>query len=91
MFVENFIFFGISEVLSLWRECGNCRVEVQFKTNCFKMPIIIKNPNVGQLEEYLMLELQGDLENRYDDVKDCSGCFAGDVLYNKFGHPVSFS
>ena len=54
------------------------------------MPIVIKNPNPGQIEEFLMLEIQGDLENRYDDVKDISGNFVGDVLFNKFGHPVSF-
>lgn len=54
------------------------------------MPIVVKNPNPGQLDEYLMLEIQGDLENRYEDIKDCSGKFVGDVLFNKFGHPVSF-
>lgn len=54
------------------------------------MPIVVKNPNPGCLDEYLMLEIQGDLENRYEDIKDCSGKFVGDVLFNKFGHPVSF-
>lgn len=53
------------------------------------MPIVIKNPNPGKLEEYMMVEVQGDLQNRYDDDKDCSGNFVGDVIYTKFGHPVS--
>lgn len=54
------------------------------------MPIIIKNPNPGNLDEYLMVEIQGDLENRHEEIKDVSGSFVGDVLFNKFGHPVSF-
>lgn len=54
------------------------------------MPIVIKNPNgAGKLDEYMMIELQGDLNNRYEDVKDCSGAFVGDVLFNKNGQPVS--
>lgn len=53
------------------------------------MPIIIKNPNSKSLDEYMMLEIQGDLSNRYDDVKDCSGAFVGDVIFNKSGNPVS--
>lgn len=52
------------------------------------MPIVIKNPNGGKLAEYMMIEIQGDLMNRYEDVKDCSGAFVGDVFYNKYGHPV---
>lgn len=35
-----------------------------------------------------MIEIQGDLESRY--VTDCSGKFVGDLLYNKYGHPVSY-
>jgi hypothetical protein len=53
------------------------------------MPIVVKNPQPGHLDEYLMIEIQGDLENRYEDVKDISGAFVGDVMFNKFGHPVS--
>ena len=53
------------------------------------MPIIVKNPNPGHIDEYLMIEIQGDLENRNEEVKDVSGSFVGDVLFNKFGHPVS--
>lgn len=53
------------------------------------MPIIVKNPKGGKIDEFMMLELQGDLENRQEEIKDCSGNFIGDVLYNKFGHPVS--
>lgn len=41
-----------------------------------------------KLKEFVMLEVQGDLESR-DEIKDCSGAFVGDVIYNKFGHPVS--
>jgi hypothetical protein len=54
------------------------------------MPIIVKKPNAEKLIEYMMLELQGDLQTRYDDMKDCSGAFVGDLLYNTYGHPVSF-
>ncbi|CAO1430113.1 unnamed protein product [Diamesa serratosioi] len=50
------------------------------------MPIVIKNPNPGALDEYLMIEIQGDLESRYDT--NCSGKFVGDLLYNKYGHPI---
>lgn len=53
------------------------------------MPIIIKNPKGGKINEFMMIEIQGDLENRQEEIKDCSGNFVGDVLYNKFGHPVS--
>lgn len=53
------------------------------------MPILVKNPNSGKLPEYMMLEIQGDLQNRNEDIKDCSGAFVGDVFYNQFGHPVS--
>lgn len=53
------------------------------------MPIVIKKVKNGALDEFVMVEIQGDLENRHDEVKDCSGAFVGDVLYNKFGHPVN--
>lgn len=53
------------------------------------MPIVIKNPN-SSLNEFMMLELQGDLENRCEEIKDCSGNFVGDVLFTKFGAPVSW-
>lgn len=52
------------------------------------MVLFVISPNPGALEEYLMIEIQGDLESRY--VTDCSGKFVGDLLYNKFGHPVSY-
>jgi hypothetical protein len=53
------------------------------------MPILVKNPNPGSLASFTIIELQGDLESRYDEIQDCSGAFVGDLLYNKFGHPVS--
>lgn len=52
------------------------------------MPIILKSK--GPIGEYMMVEIQGDLLNRNEDVKDCSGKFVGDIMYNQFGHPVSF-
>lgn len=52
------------------------------------MPIIIKNPGPG-IDEFIMLEMQGDLENRDEEIKDCSGAFAGDLLFTKHGQPVS--
>lgn len=54
------------------------------------MPILVKNQNSGKLPEYMMVEIQGDLQNRDENVKDCSGAFIGDVCFNQFGHPVSF-
>jgi hypothetical protein len=53
------------------------------------MPIIVRKANADKLDEFMMIELQGDLETRYDDMKDCSGAFVGDVIFNKFGNPVS--
>lgn len=44
------------------------------------MPIIIKNPNAGPLDEYIMLEIQGDLQNRSEEIQDSSGTFVGDVM-----------
>jgi hypothetical protein len=70
--------------------------------------IIIKNPNPNQLDEFVMLEIQGDLELRGDKMtsdgrfigelwivlfsslfKKKLMSFAGDLLYNKYGNPVS--
>lgn len=57
--------------------------------------IILKNPQdngKSSIPEYLMLELQGDLECRLtEELQDCSGKFVGDLIYNKYGHPVSFN
>lgn len=44
------------------------------------MPIIVRNPNSGSLEEYLMLEIQGDLHNRNEEVEDSTGKFVGDIM-----------
>lgn len=52
------------------------------------MPIVIKNPRPGAIEEFMMLEIQGDLTNRDEEIKDSSGDFVGDLTFNKFGHPV---
>lgn len=54
------------------------------------MPIVIKKSKPGATDEYIMLEIQGDLENRDELILDSSESFVGDLLYNKFGHPVSF-
>lgn len=35
-----------------------------------------------------MLEIQGDLETRGD--LDLNGKFVGDLMYNKYGQPVSY-
>lgn len=54
------------------------------------MPIVVKNPNkTNQLDEFVMLELQGDIECREDELSDLTGQFVGDLLYNKFAQPVS--
>lgn len=57
--------------------------------------IILKNPQTetnSNIPEYLMIELQGDLECRLtEEIQDCSGKFVGDLIYNKYGHPVSNS
>lgn len=51
------------------------------------MPIYIKNPNPsGDIEEWCIVELQGDLEVRGDRLMD--GQFIGDLLYNKYGQPI---
>jgi hypothetical protein len=52
--------------------------------------IILRDPESGKskIPEYIMLELQGDLECRLDEVQDCSGKFVGDLIYNNYGHPV---
>lgn len=55
--------------------------------------IILKNPEGNgdkKIPDYLMIELQGDLECRLtEELQDFSGKFVGDLLYNKYGHPVS--
>jgi hypothetical protein len=54
------------------------------------MPIVVRNPNpADKLNEFVMLELQGDLESRDDDLKDLSGQFVGDLFYSKYSQPVS--
>lgn len=51
------------------------------------MPIYIKNSNSnGPIEEWCIVELQGDLEVRGDRAMD--GQFIGDLLYNKYGQPI---
>ncbi|XP_065073660.1 chromosome transmission fidelity protein 8 homolog [Ochlerotatus camptorhynchus] len=51
------------------------------------MPIYIKNPNPeGDIEEWCIVELQGDLEVRGD--RAMSGQFIGDLLFNKYGQPI---
>lgn len=51
------------------------------------MPIYIRNPNAeGNIEEWCIVELQGDLEVRGDRMMD--GQFIGDLLYNKYGQPI---
>ncbi|CRK97232.1 CLUMA_CG010628, isoform A [Clunio marinus] len=60
----------------------------QNKRNRFKMPIIIKSSGFGKIQEFMMIELQGDLQSRHAGVVDCSEKFVGDVIYNKYGHPI---
>ncbi|XP_062698808.1 chromosome transmission fidelity protein 8 homolog isoform X1 [Aedes albopictus] len=52
------------------------------------MPIYIRNsPNAsGDIDEWCIVELQGDLEVRGDRIMD--GQFIGDLLYNKYGQPI---
>ncbi|XP_058459262.1 chromosome transmission fidelity protein 8 homolog [Malaya genurostris] len=51
------------------------------------MPVYIKNPNPdGDIEEWCIVELQGDLEVRGDRVM--AGQFIGDLIYNKYGQPI---
>nr|XP_019529178.1 chromosome transmission fidelity protein 8 homolog [Aedes albopictus] len=51
------------------------------------MPIYIRNPNpTGNIDEWCIVELQGDLEVRGDRIMD--GQFIGDLLYNKYGQPI---
>jgi hypothetical protein len=53
--------------------------------------IVVKNPNPDdrKLHEYIMIEVQGDIEQRDEDIKECSNAFVGDLLYTKYGSPVS--
>ncbi|KAL1395737.1 hypothetical protein pipiens_011024 [Culex pipiens pipiens] len=45
------------------------------------------DPNAeGDIEEWCIVELQGDLEVRGDRMMD--GQFIGDLLYNKYGQPI---
>lgn len=46
--------------------------------------ILIKTNNP---KEYVVVEIQGDLEYRSDREK-CEGKFIGDLLFNKYGNPV---
>ncbi|XP_049539097.1 chromosome transmission fidelity protein 8 homolog [Anopheles darlingi] len=55
------------------------------------MPIYVRNPSVdgerkGKLEEWCIVELQGDLEVRGERIM--AGQFIGDLLYNKYGQPI---
>ncbi|XP_040166536.1 chromosome transmission fidelity protein 8 homolog [Anopheles arabiensis] len=55
------------------------------------MPIYIRNPTKNgepnsTLEEWSIVELQGDLDVRGDRIM--SGQFIGDLLYNKYGQPI---
>ncbi|XP_036338438.1 chromosome transmission fidelity protein 8 homolog [Rhagoletis pomonella] len=50
------------------------------------MPIVIKTPSPTGLEEYAIVELQGDLEIRSgENIHDL---FIGDLYYNKYGQPI---
>lgn len=53
------------------------------------MPIVVKNPNPNdKMNEFVLIELQGDINCREEDLKDLSGQFVGDLLFNKFAQPV---
>lgn len=59
------------------------------------MPAIILKPSESNgIKEYLMIELQGDLECRLtEEGQDCNainGKFVGDLHFNVYGHPVIF-
>lgn len=43
----------------------------------------------GKLAEWGIIELQGDLEVRGNKIAD--GEYIGDLNYDKYGQPVSFS
>ncbi|XP_004523771.1 chromosome transmission fidelity protein 8 homolog isoform X2 [Ceratitis capitata] len=50
------------------------------------MPIIVKTTSPTSLEEYAIIELQGDLEIRSgENIHDL---FIGDLYYNKYGQPI---
>ncbi|XP_054731776.1 chromosome transmission fidelity protein 8 homolog [Anastrepha obliqua] len=50
------------------------------------MPILVKTPSPTGLEEYAIVELQGDLEIRSgENIHDL---FIGDLYYNKYGQPI---
>ncbi|XP_063705419.1 chromosome transmission fidelity protein 8 homolog [Culicoides brevitarsis] len=51
------------------------------------MPIIVETPNPDTgLPEWVIIELQGDLETRNNDSME--GEFIGDLMYSKFGQPI---
>ncbi|XP_067647044.1 chromosome transmission fidelity protein 8 homolog isoform X2 [Eurosta solidaginis] len=50
------------------------------------MPILVKTHSSTGLEEYAIVELQGDLEIRSgENIHDL---FVGDLYYNKYGQPI---
>ncbi|XP_011212968.2 chromosome transmission fidelity protein 8 homolog [Bactrocera dorsalis] len=51
-----------------------------------KMPILIKTSSPTTLEEYAIVELQGDLEIRSGE--NIHNLFIGDLYYNKYGQPI---
>lgn len=50
------------------------------------MPILVKTSSPTTLEEYAILELQGDLEIRSGG--NIHNLFIGDLYYNKYGQPI---
>ncbi|XP_055849192.1 chromosome transmission fidelity protein 8 homolog [Episyrphus balteatus] len=50
------------------------------------MPILIKSAGEGGIEEWAIIEMQGDLVARDDE--DIENLFVGDLYYNKFGQPI---
>ncbi|XP_037906673.1 chromosome transmission fidelity protein 8 homolog [Hermetia illucens] len=51
------------------------------------MPILVKIPSKDSgVPEWAIVEVQGDLEVRSDQVMD--GQFVGDLCYNKYGQPI---
>ncbi|XP_011183790.1 chromosome transmission fidelity protein 8 homolog [Zeugodacus cucurbitae] len=50
------------------------------------MPILVKTSSPTALEEYAIVELQGDLEIRSGE--NIHNLFIGDLYYNKYGQPI---
>ncbi|XP_037033141.1 chromosome transmission fidelity protein 8 homolog [Bradysia coprophila] len=50
------------------------------------MPILIKTENPDGLENWGIIELQGDLEVRGNQIM--SGQFIGDLCFDKYGKPI---